>query len=187
MMPHHLAWLSAHPDRSEAWLSEKIAEGFDVHHVDKNKANNAPENLVLIDHEDHMRLHGLKMVRYKKTPEETHREKFIRGWVAYDKRSSGCVWREVGAVVGISHAKGLAEYYAESRGLPHPNENYRPRVTGPRIPREIFLSRRYGEEIKRLRHSGMTYREIGLEIGVAENDAGAAYRYMVKRAVEELK
>lgn len=59
MKPHHEAWLTAHPERTADWLREKIREGFDVHHMDGNRDNNEPGNLVLIDHIDHMRLHGM--------------------------------------------------------------------------------------------------------------------------------
>ena len=34
--------------------------GFDVHHMDGNHTNNDPSNLVLIEHGDHMMLHGKK-------------------------------------------------------------------------------------------------------------------------------
>lgn len=56
--PHHLAWLSAHPDRTPEWLAEKLAEGFDVHHLDGERSNNDPSNVALVEHLDHMRLHG---------------------------------------------------------------------------------------------------------------------------------
>jgi hypothetical protein len=55
---HHVAWLSAHPHRSRRWFSERLADGFDVHHLDNDHENNAPDNLVLIEHTDHMALHG---------------------------------------------------------------------------------------------------------------------------------
>ena len=55
---HHEAWLSAHPDRTAAWLKELLKEGFDVHHVDGDDGNNSPRNLILIEAADHMRLHG---------------------------------------------------------------------------------------------------------------------------------
>jgi len=58
---YHRAWLALHSNRDEAWLREKLREGFDVHHLDGDKANEAPENLVLIEHLDHMRLHGSTM------------------------------------------------------------------------------------------------------------------------------
>lgn len=55
---HHQAWLDAHPARDADWLSERLMDGFDVHHIDGDCTNNAPENLVLIEHGDHMALHG---------------------------------------------------------------------------------------------------------------------------------
>lgn len=55
---YHLAWLAGHPERDLAWLRDRLADGFHVHHVDGNHCNEAPENLVLIDGADHMRLHG---------------------------------------------------------------------------------------------------------------------------------
>jgi len=55
---YHLSWLAAHPQRTAKWLKERLADGFQVHHADGNHANNAPDNLVLIDGNDHLRLHG---------------------------------------------------------------------------------------------------------------------------------
>ncbi len=37
-------------------------DGFDVHHLDGNKGNESPDNLVLIEHTDHMMLHGSRML-----------------------------------------------------------------------------------------------------------------------------
>ena len=58
MLPHHAAWLSAHPERSAEWLAERVAEGFHVHHVDGDHDNNDQLNLVLIESGDHMMLHN---------------------------------------------------------------------------------------------------------------------------------
>lgn len=55
---HHRAWLCAHPSRSDGWLKDKLRDGFDVHHIDGDHTNNDPENLVLLEHDDHMRFHG---------------------------------------------------------------------------------------------------------------------------------
>lgn len=55
---HHIAWLSAHPERSAEWLRDRLADGFHVHHIDGNHENNAPRNLVLIESGDHMMLHN---------------------------------------------------------------------------------------------------------------------------------
>jgi hypothetical protein len=58
---HHVAWLSNHPNRSVEWFKEMCKQGFDVHHVDGDHSNNDPDNLVFIEHRDHMRLHGSSM------------------------------------------------------------------------------------------------------------------------------
>ena len=59
MESYHHAWLAAHPDRTEGWLRDRLAEGFDVHHLDGDHSNDDPLNLVLIEHLDHMRVHGM--------------------------------------------------------------------------------------------------------------------------------
>lgn len=56
--PHHLAWLMKHPERSSDWLRARLADGFHVHHIDGNPANNDRDNLVLIDGVDHLRIHN---------------------------------------------------------------------------------------------------------------------------------
>lgn len=58
MKEYHLAWLSVHPHRTEEWLNSMLREGFDIHHMDGNHENNCPDNLVLIEHTDHMAIHG---------------------------------------------------------------------------------------------------------------------------------
>jgi hypothetical protein len=55
---YHTIWLQKHPDRTKEWLQARLADGFSIHHVDGNHANNAPENLVLIEDIDHCSLHG---------------------------------------------------------------------------------------------------------------------------------
>lgn len=62
---HRQAWLDAHPDRDEEWLRQMAREGFDVHHLDGDHGNNDPDNLVLIEHLDHMMLHLMKMNRLR--------------------------------------------------------------------------------------------------------------------------
>lgn len=79
MEAYHHAWLSAHPDRTEDWLKVRLAEGFDVHHLDSNHANNDPTNLVLIEHLDHMRcLHGTggnRLAMARRGPAKGYRHK----------------------------------------------------------------------------------------------------------------
>ncbi|MCE5181660.1 MAG: hypothetical protein LLG15_07660 [Betaproteobacteria bacterium] len=63
MKSYHFSWLGVHPHRSEEWLKEKMAEGFDIHHLDGDHANDDPKNLVLIECLDHLRLHGRELNR----------------------------------------------------------------------------------------------------------------------------
>lgn len=66
LKPYHLAWLSAHPNRTEEWLRQMLAQGFQVHHMDGDGDNHCPTNLVLIAGPDHFGLHTkLKPVRGK--------------------------------------------------------------------------------------------------------------------------
>jgi hypothetical protein len=53
---HHRAWLRAHPERTEEWLRERLADGFQVHHCDGNSANDHPLNLALVEGRDHVRV-----------------------------------------------------------------------------------------------------------------------------------
>lgn len=58
LQSYHVSWLTAHPGRGEEWLRRMLREGFDVHHLDGNHSNDAPDNLVLIEHTDHMMIHA---------------------------------------------------------------------------------------------------------------------------------
>ncbi len=61
---HHAVWLSVHPARTEKWLRAMLADGFDVHHLDGDDENHAPNNLILIDASDHTRvIHTLPFAR----------------------------------------------------------------------------------------------------------------------------
>src|SRR5215472_8535600 len=57
LQTYHWAWLAAHPERSERWLRDRLADGFDVHHADGDHFNNDPDNLVLIEVTDHAKVH----------------------------------------------------------------------------------------------------------------------------------
>lgn len=55
---YHRAWLSVHPHRTVDWLKQRLSDGFDVHHINGDHSDDTPENLVLIECVDHMRIHG---------------------------------------------------------------------------------------------------------------------------------
>ena len=57
MHKHHFIWLRKYPHRTETWFQEKPDDGFHIHHQDGNHANNSPNNLLLIDGNDHFLLH----------------------------------------------------------------------------------------------------------------------------------
>lgn len=96
MLPHHKAWLDAHPDRTGEWLQRRLSDGFDVHHLDADHQNNEPHNLVLIEHEDHMRLHKLNTVRAIGRKAELFRlRKFELGGDCYALRKTGETWAAV--------------------------------------------------------------------------------------------
>ena len=42
----------------------KIPKGYEIHHVDGDKFNNHISNLIAVSHEDHMKLHRSKNVKY---------------------------------------------------------------------------------------------------------------------------
>ena len=44
-------------------LGITLADGMDVHHIDGNKLNNDPSNLMVLSHADHARLHYADMER----------------------------------------------------------------------------------------------------------------------------
>lgn len=58
METYHVAWLSAHPERTEDWLRRMLKDGFRIHHMDGNHFNDDPKNLVLIEAGDHMMIHN---------------------------------------------------------------------------------------------------------------------------------
>ena len=102
MNPHHKAWLEAHPDRDQDWLEKACREGFDVHHIDGDRDNHAPDNLVLIERLDHFRLHngsGLKrLVRTGSGWGEAlpTKSRLTIGESAYRMRQSGMKWADIG-------------------------------------------------------------------------------------------
>jgi len=121
MEPYHHAWLSAHPNRDEDWFKRQIAEGFDIHHLDGNRENNDPANLVMIEHLDHMRLHGMACNRLKQPEKRKYPRKAAlrRGKVAYEMFKSGKTWDELASYSKYYTTKN-AELYAVTNNLPWP-------------------------------------------------------------------
>ena len=122
-------WLGAHPNRSQEWLQERLRDGFDIHHVDGNHMNDDPANLVLIEHDDHMRLHGCptfsrlskrahrppRRKRRTTIPKETMKRARARREVAYLLCTSATPWEDI-----TEDQKLDAQKHAEASNLPWP-------------------------------------------------------------------
>jgi len=124
---YHLAWLAKHPDRDAAWLIERLADGFHVHHLDHNHANDDPANLVLIEGNDHMALHGRRI--RNELIEGRERKRRVRqdaGRTAYQMKNRDTPWAVVGAQLWPNSlnpsaiARATAKTYADAVGMPFP-------------------------------------------------------------------
>jgi hypothetical protein len=148
MQPYHKAWLSVHPERTEQWLSERMADGFDVHHIDGDHENNETSNLVLIECGDHFMLHGTnrkisRFLNLKIKSEKTTAEAVRKGEGAYNLYPSCCGWGNVAIALGLDYFDGgqavriWAQRYAKSKSLPWPISLPR---KGRKFPRHRYLS-----------------------------------------------
>lgn len=121
---YHLAWLMSHPERSSEWLRSKFREGFEIHHVDCDRSNNAPENLVLIEHEDHMRLHGKSRILSKFISDKRERElkaRDARNKQCYEmRRDENMTWAQISAALNAPSPQARALCYAKEHGAPWP-------------------------------------------------------------------
>lgn len=93
LLPHHYAWLSTHPNRDEDWLHSAISMGLAIYHIDGDSNNNAPDNLILMEHADCMFLHGANRVAFIKSKggrkgarQEKLRKRIERAMRIYEKQ-----------------------------------------------------------------------------------------------------
>ncbi len=131
-LEHHLVWLRSHPHRSHKWLKERLSDGFDVHHIDGDHSNNNPDNLVLIEHVDHMRLHGMSnsIGRIRSSMSGPRKSTLERGQAAYqmivkiveEDPLLNSPWQAVELALSIkrSVARSSARTYALHNDLPWP-------------------------------------------------------------------
>lgn len=132
---YHWAWLTAHPERSQEWLRAKLLDGFDIHHIDGNHENDDPANLCLLEHVDHMRLHGTPMRRGRGT-KCANIVSHPLDEDSYNLRLLGKCWYDIGQDLGIS--EGMAAQYAKRWCLNH-------NISWPMMPLQIL------PRVKRLR------------------------------------
>jgi DNA-binding transcriptional regulator YiaG len=113
MKPHHAAWLSAHPTRSLRWFRARVRDGFDIHHLDGDKTNNHPANLVMIENADHFMVHNgsrktVRMSRLERAKAQGIRPK-IESVVSLSQEG-------IARKMGVS-LEQLAEWQSKSRIL----------------------------------------------------------------------
>jgi hypothetical protein len=79
MREHHYIWLEGQPTRNKKWLQERLDDGFDIHHIDGNHANNHPMNLCLIEGIDHLNCIHLNTIDWKKKLREGRKHAMANG------------------------------------------------------------------------------------------------------------
>lgn len=124
MKAYHEIWLSAHPSRTEAWLQDRLKDGFDIHHIDGDHKNNDPDNLVLIESQDHMRLHGMRDKSARAlSPKRGPKLRTVRvGRNAYRAAFAHRSWATAAEVVGETKAAAIAcaKVWAKETGAKWP-------------------------------------------------------------------
>ena len=120
-------WLTAHPEKDAEWLSQAMHAGFEIHHIDGDHYNNDPANLVLIEHNDHMRLHGGGLQTGTKRDWESAATRIRLGEAAYNLRLEGKRWSAIGEALGYdggpkssTSAINIAAHYARLHGKTWP-------------------------------------------------------------------
>ncbi|TQE92931.1 MAG: hypothetical protein FKY71_18690 [Spiribacter salinus] len=120
LLDYHHAWLSAHPNRTEEWLKERLEDGFHVHHADGDPNNNDSSNLILIEGADHMRLHGREGLLLGLLSDARQRKKRQRAIInrkCYEmRRDQDVTWADIASAMGVKCAKSRALAHAEESG-----------------------------------------------------------------------
>lgn len=111
--------------KDSLWMEQASENGFHVHHVDGDRDNNDPDNLMMIFKGDHMLLHNLKRWAAHDgekwvTQEELMEAKKLKGQRAYEERLKGKTWIEIKLTTDIGNPLLAAKQYATHHSKPWP-------------------------------------------------------------------
>ena len=104
----------------------EIPDGYDIHHIDRNKSNNDITNLQLIKKDEHMKLHG-KM----QTEEDKQRK---RDNLLQNARPKACEWHK-----SVKGSKWHREHYENMKDKLHEKKEFECKLCG-----KVFMSTREG-------------------------------------------
>ena len=137
---------------AEKKLGRYIRDDEEVHHLDLNRANNLPRNLIVLSAAAHIQLHswlrrGAPIADLKATLNPAIKD-IVRGKKRYAK---------------LVHRCELCEKVNSNSGA-----NYCSNTCAGKASSKLHLSKR---EMEKLVYSGLPWTEIGRRLGVSDNGA----------------
>lgn len=138
-----------------------------IHHKNRDKSDNRPENLEVVDMAEHRRIHNIEDRIYEsKYDLELIRELYLEGYST----------RKIAEMIGIG--KSTVGYYVRKWGISRTGLSGSVHLNNPLNERKI--TDHEIETINMLRKSGMTVKEIENKVGYSRD---TIYRYMDKELI----
>lgn len=138
-----------------------------IHHINRDKSDNRPENLEVVDMAEHRRIHNIEDKIYEsKYDLELIRELYLEGYST----------RKIAEIIGIG--KSTVGYYIRKWGISRTSLSGAVHLNNPLNERKIT-----DDEIKAintLRRNGMTVKDIENKVGYSRS---TIYKYMDKELI----